>query len=773
MRQSIKIAIIVITSILCLSVLFSIPYISLKIAFNDERMLQILNIYIKSTINKSSVISRAHIDLFPTPSFIVDNFNSDPERDGAMSAGEIVIKPSLSDLLIFRLKIKEIVMRKAQIKTSYDESGNMAIVGISRKEKSLPLPEKVKIKLENSKFEIDGVIKGDIIFENLYGDLELRKRGTNYLLESSIRWGYLSYLPSGSVETPIIPSKGSLTINAVYNKKDRTIEFSKSTFIIGGSSIDIDGRGSKTENGWKLSIRNKIEDGSIGDFMNILSPRRFGILSRVGCNGKINALLNTDLLLSREGGISNLHINGNMSLTDGTINALSVSGHKGNINRISFKAEISDRGIVINDIKGMSDGKGLSGYGEVIFGEEPTYSLSVDGHIDLGTICALMKAPGEWQCEGTGDVRALIEGDVSGDVLPSVDGRLDNITGSFALSPISQRIKVTSGSLLLKGREAELIYVSGMLGSANIKASGKLRGFIEPVIEFTLDMESSDLDQLMRKGLSGTKPKGDYNFTLKGSINIGRFKAKGFTAEDLSMIVLFSKNTIRISDMHMRAYNGTIDGTVEIAVPDGAYSVTLSGKGVDIGTYLASTTEYKDVITGGTTDFYINFNGKGTTKGEVKQTITGSGNILSRGFRAGNLTVLDRFSDWSGLAFTGDVNIYKLNGSFSLNGSRLKIKNCEITGQGLDMVRLFGTIGFNSDLEVICQMRLTREYTDKYRGRVIALFPDGEGRGSIAFICYGTTKKPMFRLDYDQMRKLAEGSIPQLTDEILEKYKIY
>ena len=773
MKQPIRISIFILIIIIFSSIIFITPYISLKISFSDERVHQILIAYIKSTINKSSVISSAHIDLFPTPSFVIENLRADPDIKGALSAGEIVIKPSIHNLLLFRLKIKEIVIKKAQIKITYDESGNMIIVGVSRKEKSSILPEKVKIKLENSNFEIDGIIRGNITLEDINGDIEMKKNGTNYLITSGMKWNLLSYSPSDNKESPIIPFKGGLIINAVYNRKGRNIELSKSSFIIGNSSIEIDGSGTKKESGWMVSIKHKIEDGDIQDFINILSPKRFAVFNKTTLTGKIDALIKTNFSLEKEGGLNNFTIDGSLSLTDGAIKTLSISGHKGSINKLSFKAEISDKVIKISDIKGLSDNRFLTGSGDVIFTEEPTYRLNLDGQIDLGLVSSLMKAPKEWQCEGTGDANVLIEGDLFGDVLPSIEGRLDNITGSFTLPSINERITINSASLILKRREAELILASGTLGGAKIDASGKLRGFIEPTIDFALDIEALDLDKIMRVGVPQTHLKCGYKFTLKGSIDIGRFKAKGFTCEDLSMNVLFSKNTIKISDMSMRAYNGTIGGRIEIVVPEGNYSVSLNGKGVDIGTYLANTTEYKDVITGGASDFSVSFSGKGTTKGEVKQYISGSGSIKSSGIKAENLTVLDSVSEWSGLVFLRSVEVRKLDGNFTIGDGKIKVNRCEIEGTSIDMVRLYGTVAFTGDIEMVCQLRLTKECTEKYKGRTIALFPDGEGKGNIAFICYGTTKKPKFRLDYDQMRKLAEGSIPPLTDEVLERYRIY
>ncbi|MGQ9706989.1 MAG: hypothetical protein ACUVWP_08365 [bacterium] len=773
MRKPQRIIIIIISSTLCIFFLLLYPFISIKILFRDEQVYRVIDSYSKSTLGKNTVIERAHLDLFPSPSIVIDNLKTDEQNTKSFSSDEILVKLNITDLLLFRLKIREILLKGAQITTTYNETGDISIIGINRKGEALQIPDKLKVKLENSRFELDGIINGDMIIEGLSGDLELRKKHERYTLESNLLWTSLSYLSSNDEESPIIPFKGSLNIMCEYNKQGSNIKITRSSLIIGESVIDINGRIERKDTEWAVSLSQIIDSGFIEDIINILSPKRFEIFKRIKTTGRIDTLLNCDFILERSGGISNFHIDGSLSLSGGNISTSSVSGQRGSISNLSFRLEINDRGIIGRDIKSSSNEGGFAGNCEITFGKEPTYILNIDGKIDLGLVSAFMNAPKEWQCEGKADARVLIEGELYSDVLPSTEGRLDNIKGSFSLPPINERIVVASGTLLLKRREVELINAEGMLNNERIYASGKLKGFIEPTIDFRIDMESLDLDRLARKGLIETQSKGDYKFTMKGSMNITKFKAKGFTCENLSMNILFSKNTIRISNMNMTSYSGTMSGSVEISVPDGTYNVNLSGKGVDIGTYLKNTTEYKTVISGGVSDFYINFNGKGTTKGEVKRTIIGSGRITSRAVSVSNLTVLDGFSDWSGLGFLRTVNIKRLHGEWAMEDGKVKVKRCEIEGTGIDNARLFGTVAFNGDLEMICQLRLTKEYTEKYKGSSIALFPDSDGRSNIAFICYGTTKKPKFHLDYEQMRKLAEGSIPPLTDEVLEKYKIY
>ncbi|RLC42267.1 MAG: hypothetical protein DRH51_01215 [Candidatus Coatesbacteria bacterium] len=772
MNRRVKIAVIIACCVLWALVTISVPYIMLKFSLSDDRLYALSDSYVKSLLGENATIKNAHLDLLPLPSIIISGLRTkDPE--GELTAQFLKVKIDIPYLLIGRIRSENILIYGAKILITHEQSsGKIVIAGINTKETSRPLPERTLLEFRNSKVKVERIVNGNILLDGVCGSVELKEGKKNNIINMNIKWRAMSYIPSEEASSPLIPFSGSLAISTTYSKDKNRVEITGCNLNIPQNTITIKGGATRGEDGWQVSLHHTLNAGEVDGINSILSPQKYGILNRIGVSGILDAVIKTSFTLNDKGGMNNITIDGKASLVNGSIRALSVSGHKGSIEDLSMRVEIKPEMISVNDIKAAMDGRTLSGSCRVKPGGEPEYELNIDGWVDMGVVSALMKAPEEWACEGIARVMGKVEGDIESEFLPSIDAKLDHLSGSFSLPPLKERIKVNDATLIATGRTIELIDSTAKLGGGDIKAGGTLKGFIEPTITFNLNIEKLDLDRMGRKSRE-TKKDTDYNLTLIGKVNVGFFKSKGFVSEDLSMNIMFKNSKLSITDMHMRSYGGYIDGNMIIEIPDGDYSVVLYGSGVDIGRYLDSATEYRGIISGGKTDFTVKFRGRGTTRGEVKKTISGVGSIKSSGFSVSDLTVLNGFAEWSGLDFINRVKVDKLVGEFSMGGRELKVIRCEVAGEGIDRANLYGTIAFNGDIEMLCQLRLTKEYAEKYKGRAIALFPDAYGRGNIAFICYGTTKKPRFRLNYEQMRSLAEGLIPPLTDEVIERYRLY
>lgn len=771
MKKRTKILIItssVVLSLIILSIVGLFIFISKNNSPEDfeEKILPKLEEKIDGEISYSEV----KLSVFPTQEIDVEDFKiTSTDKKNEITIDNLKLGLSFLDLIFGDIRITRIEAVGGNIPIVRTYEGKITIGG------SIPeagssfedMEYEGEVNLKDTRLMIMGIGEERLELSgvDLRSNVELKKDEQSKFF-GDLSWEDISLI-SDDNPSPFSSAGGSMKLNARFYPDRKQIEMTNCDLTVNDQKFGLSATISDIyEQQPHLSLELNSESTNLEKLVGILSKKRYPVLERVSIKGKMDLNLQIEGRVPAYGRMVDLETDGEIDIYEGEVRSLGGSGGEGEVKDIRTTGIFNGQSLTFKKIELKSDYGKILGNLRIPDLQKPRIITNLKGDFDAGLIASLFGAKADWKVKGEGRGELRIDGTL--DELSHLDfeGDFNELNGEFSLPIFKEPVKVKRGNLEIDGNRLNVENILLELGDDRLKLEGELEGFKYPQIEYRVWGDSLDLEKLLVKGIGsgkGEKPD-EYTTTMKGEYEIKKVKLWGISARDFEARTLYRDGIVKFDRLQFDAYSGSLDGTASILVPERSYTFSIMAEDVDIGKYLTDNTDYKDVIVGGRLTVDMIFSGKGITKDSAKEHLRGEGILDYRDGMITKLTVLDRFAEWSHLRELKDLFVDEISASFIIGDGGINVRECEITTRDIKKAIIKGWIGFDENVDIYGEVRLTEEATEKYEQVAIGLSLDEDGCGALAFHLTGKTTAPTYQLDPERTSQLATDNVGGLSE---------
>jgi len=372
--------------------------------------------------------------------------------------------------------------------------------------------------------------------------------------------------------------------------------------------------------------------------------------------------------------------------------------------------------------------------------------------------------------------------------------------GKVELGEVGLRVPETgiefrklTGTIGFTSGSVEVSRLTGLLDGRRISLAGNAS--LGPVLTGQADLRMAylDVDALFpprkegekkeEKGTSPGKPakaereKREVSARIRVAIDTG--KARGVDFADLKGMVRYEKGNLHLDSVTARMYGGdvAISGFVGLASPAPDFQVKVALKGLASEEILSRKTSLKDFISG-PVSLSADLGGGMKDFADFTRTATGAGSIKVTGGKIKGLDLLSTAAGLAGLpslvpgaaetrgdAARGETPFSDLSASFRVEGGKIRSESLRLVSDKLGLAGKVA-VGFDRSLDFRGVLRLSRQMSERVRGKAGKFLVGQNGEVEIPLVMSGPLSSPAVTLD---TAALAKGTGERLLKGLIEK----
>ncbi|MGA6992833.1 MAG: AsmA family protein [Candidatus Deferrimicrobiaceae bacterium] len=284
-------------------------------------------------------------------------------------------------------------------------------------------------------------------------------------------------------------------------------------------------------------------------------------------------------------------------------------------------------------------------------------------------------------------------------------------------------------------------------------------------------------------GQAAKEERGKRAVSARIRLAIDAGKARGVEFTDLRGLVRYEKGNLHLDSVTARMYGGevAISGFVGLASPAPDFQVKVALKDLAAEEILSRKTSLKDFLSG-PVSLSADLSGGMKDFADFTRTATGSGSIKITGGKIKGLDLLSTVAGLAGLpslvpgatatrgdAAKGETPFSDLSASFRIEGGKIRSESLRIVSEKLGLAGKIA-VGFDRTLDFRGMVRLSREMSERVRGKAGTFLVGESGEVEIPLVMSGPLSSPAVTIDTAALAKGAgERLLRGLTEKILER----
>jgi hypothetical protein len=353
-------------------------------------------------------------------------------------------------------------------------------------------------------------------------------------------------------------------------------------------------------------------------------------------------------------------------------------------------------------------------------------------------------------------------------------------------------LRKLSGKIALTTRSVEFSRLTGLLNGKRFSLTGNASLGPATTGQADLRMAYLDVDALFpsreeqdkkeEKKASPGKPakeereKREVSARIRVTIDAG--KARGVEFTDLKGLVRYEKGNLHLDSVSARMYGGdvAISGLVKLASPAPDFQVKVAVKDFAAEEILSRKTSLKDYLSG-PVSLSADLGGGMKDFADFTRTATGSGSIKVTGGKIKGVDLLATAAGLAGLEAIapaarsepgttgkGETRFSDLSADFQVEGGKIRTKALTILSEKMGLTGK-AAIGFDRTIDFQGVLRLSREMSQRVRGKAGKFLVAEDGRVEIPLVMTGPLTSPAVAIDPTALAKGVAGKfLRDLTD---------
>jgi uncharacterized protein involved in outer membrane biogenesis len=354
-------------------------------------------------------------------------------------------------------------------------------------------------------------------------------------------------------------------------------------------------------------------------------------------------------------------------------------------------------------------------------------------------------------------------------------------------------LRKLTGKIALTSRAVEFSRLTGLLNGHRFSLDGNTSLGPATTGQADLRMAYLDVDALVppreerdkkeeknaSPGESAGEERGTREVSARIRVAIDAGKARGVEFTDLKGLVRYEKGNLHLDSVTARMYGGDValSGRVGLASPSPDFQVKVALKDLAAEEILSRKTSLKDFLSG-PVSLSTDLGGGMKDFADFTRTATGSGSIKVTG---GKIKGLDLLSTAAGLAgfsslvpgatatrgdaAKGETPFSDLSASFQIEGGKIRSESLRLVSSKLGLAGKVA-VGFDRTLDFRGVLRLSREMSERVRGKAGTFLVGQNGEVEIPLVMSGPLSSPVVTLD---TAALAKGAGERLLKGLTEK----
>jgi|GEM_PF-1362928 len=352
---------------------------------------------------------------------------------------------------------------------------------------------------------------------------------------------------------------------------------------------------------------------------------------------------------------------------------------------------------------------------------------------------------------------------------------------------LTGKIGFTSGSI-------EFSRLTGLLNGHRISLAGNVSLGPATTGQADLRMAFLDVDALFPPregrdkkeeknplpGQAAKEERGKRAVSARIRVAIDAGKARGMEFTDLKGLVRYEKGNLYLDSVTARMYGGdvAISGLVGLASPSPDFQVKVALKGLAAEEILSRKTSLKDFLSG-PVSLSADLGGGMKDFADFTRTATGAGSIKVTGGKIKGLDLLSTAAGLAGLpslvpgatesrgdAVRGETPFSDLSASFRVEGGKIRSESLRLVSDKLGLAGKIA-VGFDRTLDFRGVLRLSREMSERVRGKAGKFLVGQNGEVEIPLVMSGPLSSPAVTLDTAALAKgVGERLLKGLTEKI-------
>jgi uncharacterized protein involved in outer membrane biogenesis len=353
-------------------------------------------------------------------------------------------------------------------------------------------------------------------------------------------------------------------------------------------------------------------------------------------------------------------------------------------------------------------------------------------------------------------------------------------------------LRALNGHVELSPKAVSFSPLTGLVNGQRFSLRGSATLGASPAGQVDLRMAYLDLDTLLpprESGKTGEKEKKatkkkaaapgakGRDISARATVAIDAGEARGIEFRKFAGSVRYEKETLHLDSVRATLYGGeaTMAGRVVLSGPASDFRVKVSLKEVRAEEILSRKTSLKDVLSG-PVSLSADIGGGAKDFAEFARTASGSGAIRVTGGKIKGVDLLSAAAGLAGLSGVvpaapagqgrgaGETAFSDLSADFRIEGGKIRSDALALVSDSLGLSGA-AVIGFDKTLDFRGVLRLSKEMSDRVRGRGGKFLVGPGGRVEVPLVMSGPVSSPAVAIDADALaRGIAGGLIRGLTE---------
>lgn len=328
-----------------------------------------------------------------------------------------------------------------------------------------------------------------------------------------------------------------------------------------------------------------------------------------------------------------------------------------------------------------------------------------------------------------------------------------------------------------KNDTATIKELSAKIGESDLSIRGRVSGFKRPNVELTGTSRRFNLDEVMTPVQGGTgsssKPPA---LSLRANIDFASLTFFKIQSSNAKGRVIYENGKLSITTTSFDAYQGQVRGEADFDFNTAplTYHMDVTTKDAEAQLLLKQFANF-DALTGKMSG-QGEFSGIGFNPKEMKTNFNARGVAALNGGSFKNFNFLTKLLSWLTLGESKVVNFKDLGTEFKIQNGRVRFDDflCATT---IGDFLVFGTVGFEGDIDYKINLTLTKEQSDKFKSfhGDWLFYQDPTGQIIIDILATGSLTTPRFSLDTEKIKKRLEKKageeVNKKIDDVKKKIK--
>ena len=412
-----------------------------------------------------------------------------------------------------------------------------------------------------------------------------------------------------------------------------------------------------------------------------------------------------------------------------------------------------------------------------------------DAHFEFQTagaqLAGLLKMAAAESVSGKGTVTVKMK----------VTGPMKDLTysGTAALRDASLQFPSLRSPLQIQSADAHvapnqltLAIAQASIGSSHAKGNLIVRDFSHPKLEFSLDIDKADTQELEKlfEPAAGDKPKvksASSSLNGTGKLTIGKLTANQFVLTEIQSVCTLEGTAIRLDPLTAKLYGGVQTGSITLSMSGEkpVYALRSSVQSVDAAQLINSMSTLKNALTGtlsGESDLRI------VPAQDLAHGLNGTVHMQLANGRLSNVQIMNELSSigkFLGYAKKDGnfTNISKLSGTLKIESGTATTDDLamEFDGGSLSATGTFGLTDQSVKLKVTAMLDKAASQSaggSQVGGLLSTVLSNAKGELVIPAIVSGTFTNPRFAPDPERMAKIKLEGLKQMpVDELFNLFR--